>query len=131
VRFRFNGEPIGGTPPLESLSANHGHAYLGYLNLSLGGMLRRLKPENPCAAFHDRITEALARRLATAPHGLIETYPGETYPPDLAMVAGSIALHGRATGADHRALTGPTPRGNTLARSLLGGWCFSPRTRYR
>ena len=76
-----------------------GHAYLGYINLGLG-MLRRLEPEMPEAALHDRLTHALATRLAASPTGLIETYPGETWPPDVAAVAGSIGLHGKATGED-------------------------------
>jgi hypothetical protein len=32
---------------------------------------------------------------------MIETYPGETWPPDVAAVAGSIGLYARATGRDH------------------------------
>ena len=88
---------------LDHLEHGHGHGYLGYLNLALG-MLRLLDRETRFAATHDRLTGALARRLAAAPHGLFETYPGETYPPDMAVVAGSLALHGRATGASHQAL---------------------------
>ena len=79
-----------------------GHAYMGYVNLGLG-MLRLLEPDNPHAALHDRITDDLARRLFASPTGLIETYPGETWPPDVAAVAGSIGLHARATGRDRHA----------------------------
>src|SRR5262249_4433872 len=45
---------------------------------------------------------AYERRLYASPTGLIETYPGEAYPTDVAAVAAAIAVHGRATGADHR-----------------------------
>ncbi len=92
-----------GEPALDDLESDRGHAYLGYVNLALGA-LRLLRPEGELAAPHDRITRALARRLEAAPHGMIETYPGEAYPADVAAVAGSIALHARATGEDHRAL---------------------------
>jgi hypothetical protein len=89
--------------PIESLETEHGHAYLGYANLALG-MVRLLDPETPHAALHDRITDALARRLDASPHGIFETYPGEAYPPDVSMVAGSIGLHQSATGVDRSAL---------------------------
>ena len=88
---------------LEALGSEHGHAYLGYVNLAIG-MLRRLDPGTRFAPLHDRLTESLARRLEAAPFGMIETYPGEAYPADVAAVVGSIGLHDRATGADHGAL---------------------------
>ncbi len=88
---------------LDALSSANGHAYLGYANLALGA-LRVLAPNNRFAAQHDRLTEALARRLEASAHGLLETYPRESYPADIAAVVGSIGLHDRATGSDHRAL---------------------------
>jgi hypothetical protein len=54
--------------------------------------------------LHDRISSALAQRLDAATNGLIETYPDETWPPDVAAVAGSVGLHARATGIDRAAL---------------------------
>ncbi len=77
-----------------------GHAYLGYINLALG-MLRVLEPDTPHAALHDRLSAQLSERLFAAPRGMIETYPGESWPPDVAAVAGSIGLHARATGMDY------------------------------
>lgn len=74
-----------------------GHAYLGYVNLGLG-MLRVVEPETRLAALHDRMTGELAARLFASRTGMIETYPGETWPPDVAAVAGSIGLHARAIG---------------------------------
>lgn len=85
---------------LRALDSADGHAYLGYLDLALG-MQRLVDPHTPLAGLHDELTAALARRLAAAPHGTIETYPGETYPPDVCAVVGAIGLHGRATGEDH------------------------------
>ncbi|MCE7895131.1 MAG: hypothetical protein DYH12_36425 [Sorangiineae bacterium PRO1] len=77
------------------MDPGEGHAYLGYVNLGLG-MLRLIEPETPHAALHDRITEALAQRVFSAPTGMTETYPGETWPPDVTAVVGSIGLHARA-----------------------------------
>jgi hypothetical protein len=88
---------------LSAMKPGDGHAYLGYINLALS-MLRLTDPDTPYAALNDRLTAALAERLDRSPTGLIETYPGETWPPDVAAVAGSIGLHAAATGADHRAL---------------------------
>jgi hypothetical protein len=85
------------------MAPNHGHAYLGYINMGLG-MLRLVDPDTKHRALNDRLTRELARRLDAAPNGLIETYPGETWPPDVAAVAGSIGLHARATGGEQREL---------------------------
>lgn len=90
-------------PALRDLATDRGHAYLGYINLALG-MLRIIEPRNRFAGLHDRITEALARRISRAPNGLIETYPNEAYPADVASVIGSIGLHDRTAGSDHHAL---------------------------
>jgi hypothetical protein len=79
-----------------------GHAYLGYVNLGLG-MLRAVDPTTEHAALNDRLTAELAARLFASPNGMIETYPGEAWPPDVAAVAGSIGLHARATGMDRSA----------------------------
>ena len=92
-----------GTNGLRAMAPGAGHAYLGYINLALG-MLRAVDPETPYATLNDRLTEALAERLDRSPNGLIETYPGETWPPDVAAVAGSIGLHATVTGVDRRAL---------------------------
>jgi hypothetical protein len=86
---------------LSAFSSNKGHAYLGYTNLALS-MYRRVNPNNRFAPINDRLTEAFSRRLEQAPHGVIETYPNEAYPPDVAAVIGSIGLYDRATGKDHR-----------------------------
>jgi hypothetical protein len=92
-----------GEDALASLGSAHGHAYLAYPALAVG-MARLLDPAFPAdlAAKHDALIAAYERRLLASPTGLIETYPGEAYPTDVAAVAGAIAVHGRATGADHR-----------------------------
>lgn len=92
-----------GVSPLDHLDDERGHAYLGYVALALGA-LRAVDPATPRAALHDRIVASLARRLERSPSGALETYPGESYPCDLASVVGAIGQHARLTGADRRAL---------------------------
>lgn len=92
-----------GASPLDHLDDERGHAYLGYVALALGA-LRAVDPATPRAALHDRIVDSLARRLARSSSGALETYPGESYPCDLAAVVGAIGQHARLTGVDRRAL---------------------------
>ena len=84
------------------MGTGEGHAYLGYVNMGLS-MLRSVDPENPQAALNDRLSEALEKRLFGSKTSLFETYPGESWPPDVAAVAGSIGLYAAATGQDRRA----------------------------
>ena len=84
------------------IGPNGGHAYVGYINMGLG-MLRVIDKNTRHAALHDRITADLRRELFASPTGMIETYPGESWPPDIAVVIGSIGLHAKATGLDIRA----------------------------
>ncbi|MFD7841401.1 hypothetical protein ACFV4K_00475 [Nocardia sp. NPDC059764] len=83
----------------------HGHAYLSYPALALG-MARLVDPAFPpdLAAQQDALVTAYERRLLASPTGLIDTFPGEAYPTDVAAVAAAIAVHGRATGVDHSAV---------------------------
>jgi hypothetical protein len=92
-----------GEDALASTSGSHGHAYLAYSALALG-MARLVDPEFPRATAdeHDTLIAAYERRLLASRTGLIETYPNEAYPTDVAAVAAAIAVHGRVTGADHR-----------------------------
>lgn len=92
-----------GAAPLDDLASDHGHAYLGYAALGVGA-LREVDPATPHAALHDRMVGALARRLERSPTMVIETYPGEAYPCDLAAVVGAVGQHARLTGVDRRAL---------------------------
>jgi hypothetical protein len=88
---------------VHAMAPGEGHAYLGYVNLGLG-ILRLVDPDTPLASLHDRLTKSLAERLRASPHGMLETYPGETWPPDVAAVAGSIGLYATATHTDFAAL---------------------------
>jgi len=99
----FGTRAWGGEDAVASVAGGHGHAYLAYAALALG-MARslglRLSPA--VTAQHDALIAAYERRLLASATGLIETYPGEAYPTDVAAVAAAIAVHGRATAADHR-----------------------------
>ncbi len=92
-----------GEDALLSVDGPNGHAYLAYSAMAVG-MARSLDPSFPpdIANKHDTLIAAFERRLLSSPTGLIETYPGETYPTDVAAVAAAIALHGRATASDHK-----------------------------
>ncbi|MBI5834305.1 MAG: hypothetical protein HZB16_18575 [Armatimonadetes bacterium] len=105
-----------GVDPLDSLDGDTGQVgYLGYLSLALG-MYRLLEPDNEFNALHDRLIAALARRLAAAPTGLIETYPGQSFPVDNAAAIGGLGLYDRVTGADHG--------------TLIRAWVTTCRARY-
>ncbi|MEZ4235289.1 MAG: hypothetical protein R3F59_03850 [Myxococcota bacterium] len=88
-----------GESGLVRMDPGEGHAYLGYAALGLG-MLRRIDPDTPHAALHDRIVAGLAARMLHSDDGLLDTYPGERWPPDVAAVAGAIGLHDAVTGTD-------------------------------
>jgi hypothetical protein len=98
----FGTRAWGGEDALASVGSAHGHAYFAYPALAVG-MARLLDPAFPAktAKEHDAVIAAYERRLLASSTGLIETYPGEAFPTDCAAVAGAIAVHGRATGADH------------------------------
>jgi len=92
-----------GEDALASVDGAHGHAYLAYSALAVG-MARVVDPEGfppEVARAHDALIAAYERRLLASPTALIETYPGEAYPTDVAAVAAAIAVHGRATGLSH------------------------------
>jgi hypothetical protein len=93
-----------GEDPLDGLDGDKGHlGYLGYLDAALG-WARLADPDFSHGDLQKRITDALVRRIEASPTMLIETYPGEIYPPDNTTAIAAIALYDRATGADHRAL---------------------------
>jgi hypothetical protein len=94
-----------GEDAMASLGGDHGHAYLAWAALALG-MARLVDPAFPpdLAAQHDALIAAYERRLLASATGLIETYPGEAYPTDVAAVAGAIALHTRVTQVSHHAV---------------------------
>jgi hypothetical protein len=92
-----------GEDAMESLASDHGHAYLAWAALAVG-MARLVDPAFPAelAAQHDALIAAYERRMLASATGLIETYPREAYPTDVAAVAAAIAIHTRATQVSHR-----------------------------
>ncbi|MEV0295947.1 hypothetical protein [Nocardia sp. NPDC050710] len=94
-----------GQDGLADLDSPNGHAYLSYPALALG-MARLVDPAFPpdLAFQHDALITSYERRLLVSPTGLLDTFPGEAYPTDVAAVAAAIAVHGRVTGADHTAV---------------------------
>ena len=92
-----------GRDVLEAPLAEPADAWLGYLALALG-VYREVRPgglENLGAeAVYDDMIQRLAARLA-APVHRFQTYPGETYPPDLALVAAALGQDIRATGRSY------------------------------
>jgi len=92
-----------GASALDTLDRPNGHAaYLGYLNLTLSAY-REIAPRPKFTDLSDRITAALARRIAASPTGIVETYPSQSFPIDNMSGIASIAVYDRATGADHSA----------------------------
>ena len=89
-----------GEEGLSSLGSDNGHAYLGYTNLALS-MLRLHDEDNEFVEINDQLTAALVRRLELSPQGVLETYPDEAYPADIAAAIASIGLYAQATGRDY------------------------------
>ena len=96
------GTELWGENGLERTHSGNGHAYLGYIALALG-VHRAHRPDSPHADLHDRLIDGFVRKLDRSPHGVIETYPGQTYPPDVSSVVGAIGQHATLTGVDRSA----------------------------
>ena len=63
---------------------------------------RRAPPASPKPRpAADRFADRLAAAVVAQPLASLETYPGETYPPDLAAVAGALAAQGGHDAALH------------------------------
>jgi hypothetical protein len=136
--FAF-GTQAWGAPALDSLDQDRGHAYLGYVALAMGA-LREVDPGTrtpPSTTASSRRSPAASKR---SPVGVIETYPGEAYPCDLATVVGAIGQHARLTGSDRRALIARMaavyrtrwidPSSGYLVQTVVpetGAWASPPR----
>lgn len=91
-----------GSDALDTLSRPDGHAgYLGHVLLTLDAACLLEAPRDE--ALHARLAEALTRRIAEAPSGLIETYPGETYVPDNVVVMAGLAQYDACLGEPRHA----------------------------
>jgi hypothetical protein len=89
---RAFGAAAWGIDALEDPDPRHVHAYLGWTAVALAtaGGLGDLDAERAGA----RLTGRLARAVDGRPLRELETYPGEVYPPDLAVVAAALATAG-------------------------------------
>lgn len=89
----------------EQLESDHGHAYIGYALLCALAW-REVDPEGS-RAHHgtmDAMARGLARRFDRAPFGLFETFPGTTFPADVASCVAALAMSDRvAHTIEHRA----------------------------
>ncbi|UCC95263.1 MAG: hypothetical protein JSW40_00520 [Candidatus Omnitrophota bacterium] len=83
-----------GEKPLDKrvLRKDKGHiGYYGHLNLMIG-CYALLNNDGRFEALHRKISAAIARRMKKYPHRHIETYPGETYPPDNTVAVASLRV---------------------------------------
>lgn len=79
-----------GSDPLETERLDHDHAaYLGYAGIAVGLASWAHPQWDP---QRKRMADRLRARLHAAGDAWLETYPGESYPPDLAMAAGALGL---------------------------------------
>jgi hypothetical protein len=95
-----------GEDPLDEvvLQGNEGHVgYYGHLNLMLG-CYALLNNDGRFRELHSRISEAIARRMRKYLHRQIQTYPGETYPPDNTVAAASLRIADMTLGTNYRPL---------------------------
>jgi hypothetical protein len=81
----------------DAVASDEGHiAYLGYAGLALS-LHRLVAPGTRFDRDEQSFADAIDRRFARG--GLVETYPGETYPVDNASALAALAVHARATNA--------------------------------
>ena len=90
---RAFGTEAWGEDATRAVPLGHMHAYLGWTNTALQMAARVGEREAATAgrAWSDRLVRGSRGRPLSA----LETYPGETYPPDLSAVIASLALDGR------------------------------------
>lgn len=97
-----HGEDALGT--LDRVGRGHGHlAFLAYAGLPLA-LEARLDPSSPRAPLARAVARTLAARFSADPRGIVETYPGEAYPVDMAMAVAAMAVSGREGEGPTRAL---------------------------
>lgn len=94
-----------GSDPLDSVHLDHDHAaYLGYAGVAVG----LASWAHPKWVRQRRLMAGrLRERVRRAGNAWLETYPGESYPPDLAMGAGALGLDDEdgASSVERRILT--------------------------
>lgn len=76
------------------LAHDGGHAWLAYEALALAVSHRAFPEDAWIAERHAAVHAALVRRLAVHTPATLQTYPGETYPPDQAVLLAAVELGG-------------------------------------
>jgi len=90
---QFDRRRWAGEDALDSLDTGTGHiGYLGHLNFMLAAY-HRLCDGGPYTDLFHAVSAALAARVSAQPYLNAETYPGEIYLPDNAVVVSSLALY--------------------------------------
>ena len=88
----------------KTLNKDYGHiGYYGHINLMLG-CYALLNNDGKFLELHRKISDAIARRMKKYAHRHIETYPGETYPPDNTVAAASLRVADMTMGTDYKKL---------------------------
>lgn len=89
---RAFGAAAWGRDALDDPDLGHTHAYLGWTAVALAtaGAAGDDGARRAAAALTDRLAASVDGR----PLAALETYPGETYPPDLAVVAAALGVQG-------------------------------------
>ena len=83
-----------GEDAIDSLAGDKGHAgYLGHLNLTLGCYFLLGGDDPVLRDLHERVSEALARRLERSGSYHAESFPGWIYTADNVVVILSLRLH--------------------------------------
>lgn len=76
-----------------------GHAWLAYEGLALAINHRAFPEDAWIAERHAKVHQALVRRMQHHSPATLQTYPGETYPPDQAVWIAAVEIGGHDTSA--------------------------------
>lgn len=92
-----------GENPLDNttLQKDRGHiGYYGHLNLMLGAYAL-LNNDGKFNELHQKVSNAIAIRVAKYSHRHVETYPSETYPADNTVAIASLRIADMTLGTNH------------------------------
>lgn len=76
-----------------------GHAWLAYEGLGLATSARAFPDDPWIAERHRAVHSALVRRIRTHSPASLQTYPGQTFPPDQAVMLAALEVGGHDTSA--------------------------------
>lgn len=110
-----------GDDPIDAMSGPNAHiGYLGHLAIILEAHRLLGGKEPDVVALEAKVIAALEAKLRAASHGVLPTYPNETYLADNAVVLAALALAdvGRGAHVSGAAATGKGPRAALLAATI-------------